>query len=71
MAENTQTGKEKSIVKGLAFSDFGIDGNTSVVDVRDGKIIRIRPLHFDWRYDKQAFNIWKMEAPRARFLNLS
>jgi len=22
-----------------------------MVDVKDGKIIRIRPMHYDWKYD--------------------
>ncbi len=53
---------ERSFVKGLALADFGIDGNPSVVDVSRGKIIRIRPLHYEWKYDKKKFNPWKIEA---------
>ena len=56
------TGNEKSFTKGLALADFGVDGNPSIVDVRNGKIVRIRPLHYDWQYDKNEFNPWKMEA---------
>ena len=41
---------------------FGPNANSSVVDVRNGKIIRIRPLHFDWKYDKKEFNPWRIEA---------
>ena len=33
-----------------------------MVDVKDGRIVRIRPLHFDWKYDKKDFNPWRMEA---------
>ena len=50
---------EKSFVKGLSLSDFGGDGNPSTVDVRNGKIVRVRPLHFDWQYDRKDFNPWK------------
>jgi molybdopterin guanine dinucleotide-containing S/N-oxide reductase-like protein len=53
---------EKSCVKGLSFSDFGVDGNSAVVDVKKGKIVRIRPLHYDWQYDPKQFNPWKIEA---------
>jgi molybdopterin guanine dinucleotide-containing S/N-oxide reductase-like protein len=53
---------EKSFVKGLSFSDFGVDGNSAVVDVKKGKIVRIRPLHYDWQYDPKQFNPWKIEA---------
>jgi molybdopterin guanine dinucleotide-containing S/N-oxide reductase-like protein len=55
--------KEISYLKGLGFiSSSSGDANTSVIDVRDGKILRIRPLHYDWKYDKQKFNAWKMEV---------
>ncbi len=41
---------------------FGPNANSAVVDVKNGKIIRIKPLHFDWKYDKKLFNPWKMKA---------
>jgi anaerobic selenocysteine-containing dehydrogenase len=41
---------------------FGPNANSLVVDVKNGKIVRVRPLHFDWKYDKGKFNPWKMEA---------
>lgn len=53
---------EKSFTKGLSLSNFGIDGLSSVVDVENGKIVRIRPLSYDWQYDKKQLNLWKMEA---------
>jgi anaerobic selenocysteine-containing dehydrogenase len=53
---------EKSLVKGLSLMGFSLDGNPSVVDVNNGKIVRIRPLQFDWKYDKKSLNSWKMEA---------
>jgi anaerobic selenocysteine-containing dehydrogenase len=46
---------------------FGPDANSSVVDVKNGKIVRIRPLHFDWQYDKKKFNPWRMEARGKAF----
>ena len=52
----------KSLTKGTSLMDFGSDGNASVIDIENGKIVRIKPLHFDWRYDKEQFNPWKMEA---------
>ncbi|TET57509.1 MAG: dehydrogenase [Dehalococcoidia bacterium] len=36
--------------------------NASMVDVKDGKIIRIRPMHYDWKYDPKDMNPWKMES---------
>ena len=57
-------GEEKSFVKGLSFNDFEplADGNPSVIDVRKGKIVRIRPLHYDWKYDMQEARPWQIEA---------
>jgi molybdopterin guanine dinucleotide-containing S/N-oxide reductase-like protein len=49
----------KTVVKGLSFNGVTEDGNTVQVDVKDGKIVRIRPFHFDWKYDVKP---WKMEA---------
>ena len=37
---------EKSVCKGLGFCSISGDANSSVIDVKDGKIIRIRPLPF-------------------------
>jgi anaerobic selenocysteine-containing dehydrogenase len=59
--------KEQSFVKGLSLMGFTRDGNLSTVDVKDGKIVRIRPLHYDWKYDKKSFNAWKMEARGQTF----
>jgi molybdopterin guanine dinucleotide-containing S/N-oxide reductase-like protein len=36
--------------------------NTSAIDVKDGKIVRIRPLHFNWKYKPEEYNAWKLEA---------
>ena len=51
MAENKKLKKqlteEKTFVKGLGFCGNGCDANTSVVDVNNGRIVRIRPLHYD------------------------
>jgi anaerobic selenocysteine-containing dehydrogenase len=58
----TGAGVEKSFVKGVSLMGFYRDGNLSTVDVRGGKIVRIRPFRFDWKYDKKNFNLWKMEA---------
>ena len=50
---------ERTVVKGLSFNGVVQDGNTVQVDVKDGKIVRIRPFHFDWKYDRKP---WRMEA---------
>jgi len=55
-------GKVKTIVKGLSFGGVTEDANAGMVDIKDGKIIRIRPLHFDWKYKPEEFRPWKIEA---------
>ncbi len=63
-AENPEESNEKSVVKGNSLSDFApiADGNPTIVDIKNGKIIRMRPLHYDWKYDSKEFRPWKIEA---------
>jgi molybdopterin guanine dinucleotide-containing S/N-oxide reductase-like protein len=53
---------ETSIAKGLNFSGFSTDGYLVGVDVKDGNIVRIRPLHYDWKYKAEEIKSWKLEA---------
>jgi molybdopterin guanine dinucleotide-containing S/N-oxide reductase-like protein len=53
--------QEKSFIRSLGLGGFDSGGNETVVDVKDGKIVRIRPLHFDWKYDKSGLNPWKFQ----------
>ncbi len=52
---------EKTVIKALALGGLDRGGSPCAVDVKDGKIIRVRPLHYDWKYDKEFFNLWKWE----------
>jgi anaerobic selenocysteine-containing dehydrogenase len=58
----TDNKSEKSLIKGLCLGDFGSCSIASVIDVSNGKILRIRPLHYEWQYDKKQFNPWQMKA---------
>jgi len=60
-------GKVKTVVKGLSFGGVTEDANAGMVDIKDGKIIRIRPLHFDWKYKPEEFRPWKIEARGSSF----
>lgn len=55
---------EKTVVKGLSFLGVNIDSNMVSVDVKDNKIIRIRPFHYDWKYDVEP---WSIEARGKTF----
>jgi anaerobic selenocysteine-containing dehydrogenase len=63
-----KSGEETSHLRGLGFiSSSSGDANTGVIDVNNGKIVRIRPLHYDWKYDPKQFNPWKMEVRGKTF----
>jgi molybdopterin guanine dinucleotide-containing S/N-oxide reductase-like protein len=51
---------DKTVIKALALGGLLGGGGECVVDVKDGKAVRIRPFHYDWKYDKNKFNAWKI-----------
>ena len=57
-----KTTGEKTCIKGTGFSNFGDNSSMAAIDVKDGKIIRTRPFHFDWKYKPEEFRPWKMKA---------
>jgi molybdopterin guanine dinucleotide-containing S/N-oxide reductase-like protein len=59
----------RTFIKGLGFcgNEPLAGSNAAAVDVRDGRIIRIRPLHFDWKYSESEIRPWKLEARGKSF----
>ena len=57
---------DKTVIKAL--SQGGLLGGTGevMVDVKDGKILRIRPFHFDWKYDGASLPALEDRAQRRR-----
>ncbi len=53
--------EEKSVIKALSLGGTQGGGAPCLVDVKDGKVVRVRPLHYDWKYDTQDFNLWKLQ----------
>ncbi len=51
----------KTVIKTLSLGAGYTGGSPSAVDVQDGRILRIRPLHYDWRYKKEDFNPWSLK----------
>jgi molybdopterin guanine dinucleotide-containing S/N-oxide reductase-like protein len=51
---------DKTVFKSLALGGLLGGGGECVVDVKDGKAVRVRPMHYDWKYDPKNFNAWKM-----------
>ncbi len=66
MAEKKNPGKgsegERTFIKGIGFIGAGAGGQSTMVDVKDGKIVRIRPLHYDWKYKPEELGLWEIEA---------
>jgi anaerobic selenocysteine-containing dehydrogenase len=59
---------EQTLIRDISFCGVPENGsNASMVDVKDGKIIRIRPMHYDWKYDPKDMNPWKMESRGKTF----
>lgn len=56
--------QEQNMLRCISFCGAAMASNPCVVDVKGGRIIRIRPLHYDWKYKPSDFNYdsWKVEA---------
>ena len=54
--------REQTFTKSTGLSAFGKGSHAASVDVKDGKIVRIRPLHFDSKYTQEEIQPWKIEA---------
>ncbi len=52
---------DKTVLRTIGLSGTVNGGAEGAVDVKDGKIVRIRPLHYDWKYDRQCLNPWKFQ----------
>jgi trimethylamine-N-oxide reductase (cytochrome c) len=51
---------EKTVYKTLGLSGGIFGAAPCAVDIKDGKIVRIRPLHYDSKYNPEQFNPWKI-----------
>ena len=49
---------DRTSVKSLGFCGFGLSSNASDVDILDGRIVRIRPVHFDENYTREDLRMW-------------
>ncbi len=63
------SGIEKTSIKGSGLCSFGDNSNVAAVDVKNGKIVRIRPLHYDWKFKPEEFKQWKLEARGKVFVS--
>jgi anaerobic selenocysteine-containing dehydrogenase len=53
----------KTHIKALGLlGETGVGGNAAFIDVNHEKIIRIRPMHYDWKYQPDELKPWKVEV---------
>jgi molybdopterin guanine dinucleotide-containing S/N-oxide reductase-like protein len=52
--------KDETYLRSVGFLGLPGGGAEGMVDVKNGKIVRIRPLHYDWKYDREHLNPWKL-----------
>ncbi len=62
-----EKGKEKTVFRALGLAGYTAGGVPSAVDIKDGKIIRIRPLHYDSKYTREEINPWKLQRNGKTF----
>jgi trimethylamine-N-oxide reductase (cytochrome c) len=52
---------DSSVIKTLGFCGVGITANPARVDVKDGRIVRVRPLHYGENYTPEKLREWSYE----------
>jgi trimethylamine-N-oxide reductase (cytochrome c) len=52
---------DRTVVRALALGGLLGGCDPSCVDVKNGKILRVRPMHFDWKYKRESFNPWQFK----------
>ena len=52
--------KDKTVLRSLGLGGFFGGGAEGMVDVKDGRIVRIRPLRYGWKYGKEEVRQWRM-----------
>ena len=58
---------DKSVIKPLGFCGSGATSDPGRVDVKDGKIVRIRPLHYSERYTREELNYYEIKKGEKTF----
>ncbi len=59
--------KEETFVRSIGFLGIPGGGVAGAVDVKNGKIVRIRPLHYEWKYNWEKMNPWKVNRNGKTF----
>jgi trimethylamine-N-oxide reductase (cytochrome c) len=49
----SQNQSVQTCIKAVGLAGPPGGGVPAAIDVKDGRIIRVRPLHFDWKYSRE------------------
>ncbi|MGI6216315.1 MAG: molybdopterin-dependent oxidoreductase [Coriobacteriales bacterium] len=63
------TGKktvDRTVIQNTGLCCFGHGANTTAFDVKDGRVVRVRPVHYDRRYTKEDINYWTIEGQNGQ-----
>jgi anaerobic selenocysteine-containing dehydrogenase len=60
-------GAERTVVRDMCFMGSPWGANACMVDVKDGKVLRIRPLHYYDQYTEEEVKPWVMHARGKTF----
>jgi len=52
---------DKTFVRTLSLMGIMGGGAEGMVDVKNGRIVRVRPLRYDWKYKGEQFNPWTLK----------
>ena len=50
--------KDKTVLRSLGLGGYFGGGAEGMVDVKNGKIVRVRPMRYGWKYKKEE--VWSM-----------
>ncbi|MDD5702608.1 MAG: hypothetical protein PHU23_11240, partial [Dehalococcoidales bacterium] len=50
---------DKTVIKAMGLGGVLGGGTPCAIDVKDGKIARVRPLHYDWKYPEKDLKFWQ------------
>jgi molybdopterin guanine dinucleotide-containing S/N-oxide reductase-like protein len=50
---------DKTVIKAMSLGGVLGGGTPCAIDVKDGKVVRVRPLHYDTKYDEKKLHFWQ------------
>lgn len=60
---------DKTVYHNLGFEGFGGGANLVAADVKDGKLVRIRPAHYTDYYTPEDLNAWQLKGANGKIFD--